>query len=102
MGCLPASKRTAIQAQIDKLDILIGKYEAALFAAADGSPIEEYRFDSGDGSQRTQFRDPNKINDLIDDLTARRNRLQAKLDGTGIVSINLRRTRGTGFHSGRY
>jgi hypothetical protein len=96
MGCLTTAKRAEIQAQIDKLDILIAAYDATLLAAATGGEIEEYRFDSGDGSQKAIRRDPNSLNKLLETLQSRRNRLQGELDGTGIVSMKLRRKAGHG------
>jgi hypothetical protein len=91
MGCLRPEQRAAIEAQIVKIDALIAAGEDALLEAITNSEIETYRFDSGDGSQRTDRRDPRQINDLIDDLTARRNRLQRKLDGTMNVTMTFRR-----------
>lgn len=91
MGCLTATQRATIEAQIVKIDALIAAGEDALLEAIGNSEVEEYRFDSGDGSQRTRRRNPNQINQLIDDLTARRNRLQRKLDGTMNVTLAFRR-----------
>lgn len=91
MGCLSSAERAAIQAQIDKIDELIVAGEEALLSALENSEIERYRFDSGDGSQRADRRDPRQINELIDNLNARRNRLVRKLNGTLNVTMVFRR-----------
>jgi hypothetical protein len=101
MGCLSSAQVTRIKAAIAKLDELIAAAEASLLTAIENSEIETYRFDSGDGSQRADRRNPQEINDLIDDLAARRDRLQRKLDGTSNVTLNWRR-RSYGYGGRRY
>jgi hypothetical protein len=101
MGCLSSSQVTAIKAAIAKLDELITAAEASLLTAIENAEISHYRFDSGEGSQRADRRSPNEINDLIDDLVARRSRLQRKLDGTSNVTLNWRR-RGYGYGRRNY
>ena len=94
MGCLTSTKRAILQARIDKLDEQIDALETALDGAIVTMGVEDFRFDSGDGSQRQTNRNPKEINDLLDDLNARRDRYQRILDGTGVVSIGLRRQSG--------
>ena len=94
MGCLSASRVAAIKAQIVKLDGFIEAAETAYLSALTNSEHEEYRFDSGDGSQRAKRRSPDKIRIEIEALEATRNRLQRKLNGTSNVNMNLRRVRG--------
>jgi hypothetical protein len=102
MGCLSSSQVTRIKAAIARLDVLIAAAEDSLLTAVTNAEIETYRFDSGEGSQRADRRNPQEINDLIDDLVGRRNRLQRKLDGTSNTTINWRR-RSYGYgRRGRY
>ena len=94
MACLSAARIAEIQAQIDRLNTQISAMNDAIDAGIPESGIVEYRFQSGDGSQRVERR---RIGDLLDDIVkmeARRDRLQRKLDGTGIVALTTRRNRG--------
>ena len=91
MACLTTAQITQLKAEIAKLDTLIDAYEDELLAAASGSRIQEYRFDSGDGSQKVINYNPRMLNNLIEDLKSQRNRLQGKLSKTGLIAVNLRR-----------
>jgi hypothetical protein len=94
MGCLTSSQVAAIKAEIAKIDLQITAAETAYLSALGNSEIDEYRFDSGDGSQRAKRRSPKQIREEIEALQATRSRLQRKLDGTSNVNMNLRRRRG--------
>lgn len=100
MGCLTSSQVAAIKAEIAKLDEYIAAAETAYTASLTNSEIEDYRFDSGDGSQKAKRRSPKEIREEIEALQASRNRLQRKLDGTSNVNMNTRRRRY--LHGGRY
>ena len=93
MTCLSSAQRTAITAKIEKLNTLIDAAEVALLASITNSEIEEFRFDSGDGSQQSIRRDPNQIEKLIQNLTSRRDRLIRELAGTLNVVMKFRRNR---------
>lgn len=93
MGCLTAAQKTEIEDKIEKLNTLIDAAEVALLASITNSEVEEYRFDSGDGSQKAIRRDPNQIEKLIQNLTSRRDRLIRELAGTLNVVMNFRRRR---------
>ena len=100
MGCLTSTRRAEITAIIAKLDAQILRLETSFDTQLDNIGIDEFRFDSGDGSQKTKYRDPMKTQELLTFLYSRRNRYQGMLDGNGIVSIGLRRQRG-GTHGRR-
>ena len=53
--------------------------------------IEEYRFDSNEGSQRTRRFKPTELKDQIDSLEAEIERLNRRLKSGGLVSVVLRR-----------
>ena len=59
--------------------------------------VEEYRFNSGEGNQMAKQADINKLGREIERLEAARDRLIRKLEGRGIVNLNMRRK-----HYGRY
>jgi hypothetical protein len=101
MGCLSSSQVAAIKAEIVKLTALIDACYASLLTGIENAEVEEYRFDSGEGSQRTKRRSPQEISDLCDDLSAKRDRLARKLAGTSNVTLNWRR-RGYGYGRRNY
>ncbi len=94
MGCLSPTQVAAIKAEIVIIDAQIDAANTALLESIQSSKTQEYRFDSGDGSQRVMNRSPKEINSLINELQSSRNRLQRKLNGTSNVNMNLRRSRG--------
>ena len=94
MTCLTSTQKAVIEAKIEKLNTLIDAAEVALLASVTNSEVEEYRFDSGDGSQKAIRRDPNQIEKLIQSLTSRRDRLIGELAGTLNVVMKFRRNRG--------
>lgn len=101
MGCLSSTRVAEIKAEIVIIDAQIDAANTALLDSITNSKIQEYRFDSGDGSQRTMYRSPKEINSLINELQSSRNRLQRKINGTSNVNMNLRRKRG-GYGRQRY
>ena len=94
MTCLTSAEEAVIEAKIEKLNALIDAAEIALLASVTNSEIEEYRLDTGDGSQKAIRRDPNAIEKLIQSLTSRRDRLIRELAGTLNVVMKFRRNRG--------
>jgi len=90
MAYLSSSKRERILLQIEKIDTLLeASYDA--FLAASGTEVKRYRFDSSEASQQAELRDLDEMLDNIDRLEKRRDSLIRKLNGTGVVNINLRR-----------
>ena len=94
MTCLTSTQKAVIEAKIVKLNTLIDAAETALLGSITNSEVEEYRFDSGDGSQKAVRRDPNQIEKLIQNLTSRRDRLIREIAGTLNVVMKFRRNRG--------
>jgi hypothetical protein len=100
MGCLSPSQIAGIKAEISILDEQITAAQAAYLSSLGNAEIETYRFDSGDGSQRADRRNPATIRKEIEALKSSRARLSRELNGTSNVNMNLRR-RGGEFN-GRY
>ena len=92
MSCLTSSQITSIQTRITafqaRLVIADEAYDAALVE------IEEYRFDSGGGSQRIRYRRLGELQKAIDSIQARIDSLQRRLIGKGISAMSLRRKGG--------
>lgn len=102
MSCLTASQRTALKAEIADLDLFIAAVKTAYMSSLTNAEIEEYRFDSGDGSQRTIRRKPAELKKEWDDLSSTRTRLARKLLGTSNINMNTRRQKGSYYRNGRH
>ena len=97
MGCLTQSEVTELEADATRVAAqLVLAYEA-FDRALSGSSVEEYRFDSGDGSQKTINRDPAIVEKLVRGLESRYEWYINKIRGLGITTMVLRRD-----NAGRY
>lgn len=94
MACLSAARIAEIQAQIDRLNTQISAMNDVIDEEIPTAGVIEYRFQSADGSQRVERRSIKELDDIIASKEARRDRLQRKLSGTGIVAMTTRRNRG--------
>ena len=54
-------------------------------------PIENYKFDSGEGRQEATRRKLEALKDQIDSLEAEIDQIHNQLEGAGVVNLNLRR-----------
>jgi len=90
MSYLSTTERARIQALIDtktaQLAIANATYEKLL-----AQDIEEYRFDSNEGSQRARRVKINDLKTQIDSLEAEIERLNRRLKSGGLVNVVLRR-----------
>lgn len=102
MGCLTSTQIATIRAEIATLDAQITAAETAYTSALTNGEVEEYRFDSGDGSQKAIRRSPKELRVEIEALKGSRARLQRQLSGTSNVNMNLRRRRGGHRYAGFY
>ena len=91
MPCLSSADIAAIKAEILELDALIILIKAAYTESITGSPVQEYRFDSGDGSQKTIRRAPREIKQELDEAKSERNRLAKQLTGGSNVIMRTNR-----------
>jgi hypothetical protein len=89
MGCLSSSQKTYILNKIEVLDEQLLAANAAYLECL--SSIKNYQFSSGEGSMTVTRQDAKKMLEVISMLQSQRDRLQNRLDGTGIVNLNLRR-----------
>jgi len=91
MSYLPPAIRSQIIAKINAKEAQLAIAQAAFEKALDSSDVESYQFDSKEGKQATTLRSPSVLSKLINDLEAQLERLYRRLNGTGLVSLNLRR-----------
>lgn len=90
MSWLSTSERARIQALIDtKTDQLA--IANATYTAILANEIEEYRFDSNEGSQRARRYKMTELKTQIDSLEAEIERLNRRLRSGGVVNVVLRR-----------
>jgi len=93
MGCFSTSKRARIVARINTTTTQIEELETVYLEAIKNAEVEEYKFNSGEGSQQTKRRSPKQIREEIEALESSLDRLYAQLSGAGLVNMNLRRRR---------
>ena len=91
MSCLSAAQKAELQAQIDEIDAELVAIRAAYLAALGNSEYKETDFRSAEGRQRVERRAPRELREEKRQLQATRKNLQSRLDGTGIVSMPMRR-----------
>lgn len=88
MTFIPQTRIDRIQARITALEAQQTAIDAAIVA---GDEIGEYRFDSGEGSQRVRYRSLDSLMTISDNLDRKIEHLYGKLQGTGVINLNLRR-----------
>ena len=93
MSCLSSRIRARIQASIVKLEAQLVLANAAYDLALGSADVQAYEFDSKEGRQETTLRSPSVIAKEIDRIEAKLDRLYRRLEGGGIVNMNLRRRR---------
>lgn len=90
MTCISNTQRAEIIAAINKKGAQLAIAEAA-YERLLARDTESYRFDSGEGSQQAKSRKISDLADQIDRLESQIAALYRKLNGSGIVNMNLRR-----------
>ena len=94
MTCLSSTRKATLTARLEKKRAQLVLAEAALDASIGGP--EAYKFDTNEGSQWLKDRSFAEITKLISLLEAQIDSITRKLNGTGLVNMNLRRTAGSG------
>ena len=89
---LTTERRTQLQNRLDtKIALLTKTYNAIDEMTTE---VQSYKFDSGEGSQQTTLKKMSEMTDFSNLLERQIDSIQAKLNGTGIINLNLRRIRG--------
>ncbi len=102
MACLTSAQRARLQARLAIIQDHIAKAEESFGKALESMDVEEYRFNSGEGSQMARQADIKKLNDVLESLYAQEDSVIRKLEGRGIVNMNLRRKRYNTYGRGSY
>lgn len=89
MAFYTTTRKAALETRLAKKKSQLEKLYEAYDDASDN--VKEYRFDSGEGSQRAEYRDLKDISAEITRLEKEIDALIRKLSGVGIVNMNLRR-----------
>lgn len=86
------NRRAALEARLAKKKLQL---EAANTAYDEliAINVEDYKFDSNEGSQRARRRRIEELTNLIETLEQQIEALENRLCGLGIVNLNLRRKR---------
>lgn len=91
MSCISSTERARIVAQITTKEAQLAALNTAYTAALTASEIKSYKFDTGEGSQSTTRRDPAELYSQIRQIEMQLDRLYRRLNGGGIVNLNMRR-----------
>lgn len=91
MSCLSSTRRAELIAQLNKKLAQLENLNAAYDDMIESGSIKSYRFDSGEGSQRVEYRSLDDVQKSISHLEAQIERLRTKLRGGGLSNLNLRR-----------
>jgi len=90
MSCINSTTRTRLLARLTKREASLVLAEAS-YDELLANNVESYRFDSTEGEQQTKRRKLQDIKDQVDSLQAEIDNIRRRLDGKGIVNMNLRR-----------
>lgn len=90
MSCLTSAQRAAILALITAKQAQLDAANATLLSLL-GQEVEEYRFNSNEGSQWASRRKLEALRATIDWLQSEIDNLTRRLNSTGLISFNLRR-----------
>jgi hypothetical protein len=90
MAQLFTNRQRRLQARIAAKETLLGEMETALSAGlAEG--VKEYSFSSGPGDEKIVNFSPTSLRKQISILEKEIEHLYAKIEGTGVVNVRLRR-----------
>ena len=90
MTCINSTTRTRLLARLTKREASLVLAEAS-YDELLANNVESYRFDSSEGEQQTKRRKLQDIKEQVDSLQAEIDNIRRRLDGKGIVNMNLRR-----------
>lgn len=98
MACISSAQRARLTADLAQVEAQLVIANASYTKALEAMDVEEYRFNSGEGSQMARQQDIKKLDAVIESLEARRDKIIRKLEGRGLVNLNMRRKRYNGYY----
>jgi len=101
MGYLNSTERSTLIERRTEYETMLETVKATYTAELE-NPVEEYRFDSGEGSQRAKRRKLSELKEQIEWLEGEIDLINRRLKGSGIVTLNVRRKGGNRFGRGGY
>jgi len=97
MTCITSSTKTRLEARLAVKIAQLEKADEAYDASL--TEVEEYRLNTGEGTQQMKYRDLKGLEDTISRLEAQIDAIYRRLEGKGIMNLNLRRKRSFGYTS---
>ncbi len=91
MATLSATQRTELETRKARLVTQLASLNDALENAS--TEVDQYRFDSGEGSQQMKYRGLDEIQAAIDRTETKIRWIDERLAGAGLVNISLVRRR---------
>jgi ElaB/YqjD/DUF883 family membrane-anchored ribosome-binding protein len=91
MSCLSSTRKAEIEARITKLQARLTLAENALDDVLNSEGIKSGKFDSGEAMSWWSQQSPEELQKIISNIEANLDYYRNKLNGTGIVRLNLRR-----------
>ncbi len=89
MVCISSKTRADLLAELAILKEQLAAAQAAFTTTLTG--IKSYKFDSGEGSQQTEYTNPKELRQLVTFLKGDIAAIEQRLNGSGVTTINLRR-----------
>ena len=99
MGYLNSTERSTLIARRTEYEEMLEVVKATYLSEL-AVPTEEYRFNSGEGSQQARRRKLNDLKEQIEWLEGEIDLINRRLKGSGIVTLNVRRKAGFGKRGG--
>ena len=90
MPCLTSTRRAALLVRLAKREASLAIADAA-YDELLANTIEAYRFDSTEGEPQTKRRKVADAKKQVDELESEIDSIRRRLNGTGVINMNLRR-----------
>lgn len=103
MSCLSASRKARLRNRLTRITSQLTKLYEQFESSLDSSRVKSFTFDSEEARQQTTYRSPKELQELIHTLEQEEDVIIRKLEGTGLVTVGLRRKNfGRGGYSRTY
>ena len=89
MSCIPSSVRTVLEARLVTLTARYTLLSATIDKAIESGHLSGIEWDSGEGKQKSSFRNLNEIRRYEKELENEISRIEDRLAGKGLVNMRL-------------